>query len=305
MSKRALLVGVNNFAGAINPLRGCVNDTIAIRQILTTHYDFQDPAIKVIHNRDATTQGIRDGLGWLFSDYEGNDVRVFHFSSHGTQVQDDSGDEAEVQDEVIVPFDHDWNNPFRDDHLRAIFDTIPAGVNFTFIADCCHSGSIQREILDSKIEFTSRYLDPPQEIKAALRAAQDERETDIDDYIATHLLEMLEDVPREQRAAKTKEFIALLRKKFRQNKFAVIPAERHFLLAACEDRQTAADAKLDQDFHGAFTWALCKAVQEAGGNLTYDDLIAQAAASLSQFEQRPQLECPAGIRTAKLFAPLA
>lgn len=305
MSKRALLVGINNFAGDINPLRGCINDTLALRQTLSTYYHFQDEEIKVIHDRDATTQGIRNGLGWLLSDYAGNDVRIFHFSSHGTQVLDDSGDEDEVQDEVIVPFDHDWDHPFRDDHLKAIFDTIPEGVNFTFIADCCHSGNIQKEILDSQIPFTPRYLDPPQAIKAALRSAEEQRETDVDDYVAAHLLEMLEEVPRQERASKMKEFIAQLRKKFRQNKFAVIPAEKHFLLAACEDRQTAADAFLEQDYHGAFTWALCKAVREAGGNLTYDDLIAQISANLQQFEQRPQLECPAGVRTANLFAPLA
>src|SRR4051812_31040831 len=102
MSKRAFLVGINGFTRPDWALRGCVNDTIAMRETLTTFFGFQDQDIKVIHDRDATSQGIRDGLAWLLSAYDGGDVRVFHFSSHGTQVPDDSGDEVEVQDEVIV-----------------------------------------------------------------------------------------------------------------------------------------------------------------------------------------------------------
>ncbi len=104
MSKRALLVGINNFAGGVNPLRGCINDSVEMRGLLTTYFGFQDDDIKVLHDQGATTQGISDGLAWLLSDYDGSDVRVFHFSSHGTQVDDQRDDEWEVLDEVIVPY---------------------------------------------------------------------------------------------------------------------------------------------------------------------------------------------------------
>ena len=84
-------------------------------------------------------------------------MRVFHFSSHGTQVDDQSDEEWECLDEVIVPYDHDWDNPFRDDDLRAIFEKIPEGVAFTFVADCCHSGTIQKGLFDTGIKFLPRY----------------------------------------------------------------------------------------------------------------------------------------------------
>ena len=56
----------------------------------------------------ATTAGIHAGLDWLLSDYDGDgsDVRVFHFSSHGTQAEDQNNDEWERKDEVIVTADH-------------------------------------------------------------------------------------------------------------------------------------------------------------------------------------------------------
>ena len=304
MSKKAFLVGINNFTRPDWQLNGCLNDTVAVRELLQSYFEFQDDDIKVIHDRDATTQGIRDGLGWLLQNARSGDVRIFHFSSHGTQVPDESDDEMDVQDEVIVPFDHDWSKPFRDDDLRAIFDTIPDGVNFTFIADCCHSGSIQKGLLDSGIEFKPRYLTPPPDIIDRIRELEQKRKDAADAAAAAELMQMLQDVPREEQAAKMAEYIAQLRKKLAENKFAVIPEAKHFLLAACEDRQTAADAHIEGDYHGAFTWALYRGVKEAQGSLTYDDVIARISANLSDYDQIPQLECPTGVRTLKLFAPL-
>ncbi len=305
MSKRALLVGVNNFRPGINKLRGCVNDTAEMKELLKTCFGFQDTDIKVLRNAQATGQGIRDGLAWLLSDYSGGDVRVFHFSSHGTQVDDQSGDEWECKDEVIVPYDHDWDKPFRDDDLRAIFDPIPPDVNFTFFADCCHSGSIQKGLWDSRIKFRPRYLTPPPEITDRIDKKLTKRDAEADAWAAAQLAEMLQNTPKKLWPTKMQEYLRLLRGRFQQNKFAVVPAERHVLLAACEDRQTAADARIDSAYRGAFTWALGKAIREANGNLTYDELISRAGANLLKYEQKPQLECPPQLRNLKVLAPLA
>jgi hypothetical protein len=94
-----------------------------------------------------------------------------------------------------------------------------------------------------------------------------------------------------------------LRDRFRQNKYAIVDFNRDVLLAACEDRQTAADAKIGSKWRGAFTWALGKAIRAAKGGLTYEAVIQQAAANLTSYEQKPQLECPAELQTLKLFDP--
>jgi len=306
VSKKALLVGINNFTRPKWRLRGCVNDTIAMQGLLTTYFGFQDEDIKVMHDGDASAQGVRDGLAWLLSEYDGGggDVRVFHFSSHGTQVDDQSGDEWECLDEVIVPYDHDWGNPFRDDDLKEIFDTIPEEVNFTFIADCCHSGSIQRILLDSGIEFEPRYLTPPPEVTDRIADLRAKRDAKVDEHIAQQLPEMLQGIPPDQWAEKIKEYIALLLSRFRENRYDVVHSERHVLLAACEDRQTAADAYIEGDYRGAFTWALGQAIKDANGNLTYAKLITRAGTNLRNYAQKPQLECPSEMRRLKIFAPL-
>lgn len=305
MSKRALIVGINDFA-TVSGLRGCINDTYEMRGVLGDYAGFQDDDIRLLHDKDASSEGIRNGLAWLLSDYAGGgqDVRVFHFSSHGTQVADQSDDEWECQDEVIVPYDHDWDEPFRDDDLRDVFSGIPEDVSFTFIADCCHSGTIQRRLIDAQVDFLARYVPPPDEVLMEIETKVATRDAEGDAWAAAQLAQMLKDVPPELWAEKMQEYLALLRRRFRENKYAILPAGKDILLAGCEDRQTSADAYIDGEYRGAFTWGLAKSMKEANGVLTYDQLITRTGANLKQYDQRPQLECPPELFEMQVFAPL-
>ncbi len=305
MSKRALIVGINEFQ-TVSALRGCVNDTESIRDILERHYGFEE--IKILTDAEATSEAIRAHLsGWLLGDYDddGSDVRLFHFSSHGTQVADQGDDEWECQDEVIVTYDHDWDNPFRDDDLREIFSPIPENVNFTFIADCCHSGSIQRAALDGELQITPRYVPPPFEVRQEIKKKISSRDAAADKFAAGKMAEDLKNVPQDQRAARMRELMGSVRNSYRENRFAVVPVGRHVLLAGCQDKQTAADAFIDNAHRGAFTWGLTKAILEAGGELSHEELITRAGENLEAYEQIPQLECPDAWRGKKFLAPLA
>lgn len=305
MSRRAFIVGINDFTRASWALRGCINDTIEMQELLKTYFQFQAEDIRVLQNHGATKAGIHEGLKWLLSDYDGDgsDVRVFHFSSHGTQVEDQDDDEWERKDEVIVPYDHDWDDPFRDDYLWHYFKEIPENVNFTFVADCCHSGNIQRAAFD--IEFRPRYLYPPIEVDDRIRDMQQERDNQLRTYQAAQMAQLMQGVPTDQWAAKFEEFLKLTQEQFMQEHFAIVHFERHFLLAACESRQTAADARIEGEWRGAMTWALSKAIVESNGDLTYEELIARAGANLKGYDQKPQLECPTELREIKFLAPLA
>ena len=305
MSKRALIVGINTFIRPQWALRGCVNDTVEMQRLLKTYYGFRQKDIRVLRDHAATKVGIHEGLNWLLSEYagDGSDVRIFHFSSHGTQVEDQNRDEWERFDEVIVPHDHDWDDPFRDDELWEHFKGIPENVNFTFIADCCHSGNIQKAAFD--IEFRPRFLYPPIDVDDRIRDLQQERDDELKAYQAAQMAQMLQGVPPDQWATKMQEFLRLTEEQFKHKEFAIVPFERHFLLAACESRQTAADARIEGEWRGAMTWGLGKAIVESNGDLTYDELITRAGANLQNYDQRPQLECPTGLREIKFLAPLA
>lgn len=309
MSKRALLVGINEFTRADWALRGCVNDSLAMRQVLGDTFGFADSQIRVLNNRDATIQGIRNGLAWLFSDYQGGgqDVRLFHFASHGTQVADSLSDEDDRLDEVIVPHDHSWTNPFKDDLLRDIFGQVPDDVSFTFIADCCHSGSINKVVYPPEVQdVRSRYLEPPAEMAEAINRAHVQRREAEEAWLQPRLAEARGEMSFPEWLSSRETIKEKLLARFRREKEKpVATAKPQVLLAACRDEETAADALIEGAYRGAFTWSLAQAIREANGSITYGDLIKRSQFLLSNYTQNPQLDCADDLRGRAFLSPLA
>lgn len=81
---------------------------------------------------------------------------------------------------------------------------------------------------------------------------------------------------------------------------------RHFFLAACAENQFASDTTVEGDPYGLFTHALCQAIQEAKGNLTYQAVLNYTRASLKAKNgtQIPQLFAPAHLNKHRLLASL-
>ena len=65
----------------------------------------------------------------MLSDVKPNDSLFFHYSGHGSQVKDKSGDEDDNQDEVIIPLDFESAGVISDDVLKALISKkLPEGV---------------------------------------------------------------------------------------------------------------------------------------------------------------------------------
>jgi hypothetical protein len=309
MSKRALLVGINQFNRADWALRGCVNDSIAMRGLISEHYGFDGDQIRVLNDSEATAQNIRAGLAWLLSNYSGGgqDVRLFHVASHGTQVANaGDDDEGDSMDEVIVPHDHSWSNPFKDDQLRMLFEQIPDDVNFTFIADCCHSGSINKVVYPPEVQdVRERYIDPPQEMKALINQIQNRRRQEEEAWLEPQLAQARGDLGFREWLDVRDEIKSKLLARFRREKNAkVASAKPQVLLAACRDEETAADALIQGMHRGAFTWSLVEAIREQNGDITYGDLIERSVILLKNYTQNPQLDCSDDLRQRKFLSPL-
>ena len=147
MAKRALLIGINKYQIAGADLRGCVNDVNDLSAALIEFCGFKKGDITVLIDDKATKKAMQAGIKALVRDSKKGDVALMHYSGHGSNVPDDNGDEADGRDEILCPNNLDWNDPFRDDWLRTTFDGIRAGVSFTVIMDCCHSGTNTRALL--------------------------------------------------------------------------------------------------------------------------------------------------------------
>jgi uncharacterized caspase-like protein len=162
MAKKALLVGLNHYPDPENTLRGCINDVHQVNDLLRAHFGFTNgSAVRLLTDARATTAAIVSRLHWLVDDASAGDVLVFHYSGHGSQVPDRHGDEVDGLDEIICPYDLDWENPFTDDDLYDVVKGLAPGANLTVILDCCHSGTGLRRLAGDGRTTQSRCLHPP------------------------------------------------------------------------------------------------------------------------------------------------
>ncbi len=139
--KRALLIGINNYK-AVPHLMGSLNDVAAMRQILVTRWGFLPENVVVLTDEAATRAAILSALRQMVSESGPNDMVVFHYSGHGSQVQDLNGDEEDGLDETLVPWDGRTRGvpDIVDDELDAIFAKLRTN-NALIILDSCHSGT--------------------------------------------------------------------------------------------------------------------------------------------------------------------
>jgi len=92
------------------------------------------------HNPDKKL--IMDGFHKLVEISEPGDAVFIHFSGHGGQIVDTSGDEDDGFDEILIPGDYKTSGQIVDDDIYDEFVTkMSAGVRVTAMIDCCHSGT--------------------------------------------------------------------------------------------------------------------------------------------------------------------
>lgn len=294
--KKALLVGINNYPGIENDLRGCLNDVTNVRDILVKHYGFDPAGIRTLADSRATRAAIMDALAALVAKSAAGDVLVFHYSGHGSQVRDLDGDELDDgKDEILCPYDFDWKDGFiADDDLASMLKGLPKGVHLEILLDSCHSGTGTREIVldrgrlselgasmgagsadaafrnawGSAACFRHKYLTPPPDV--ALRA---------DEVFGPELPVR------------------------RIGRLAAKPMN-HALWAGCRSSQFSADADIGGKPNGAFSYYFCKNVRDSDGKLTRSDLLKRIRASLRHegYSQVPQLEGPASLGAGTPFS---
>src|SRR5262245_56254248 len=167
MAKKALLIGINRYKIPGADLRGCVNDVENMKGVLTQMYGFAGNDIAVLTDFAATTKAMQAAISKLVREARQGDVLLLHYSGHGSNVVDVSGDEPDRRDEILCPTDLDWHKPLLDDWLRKTFDRLRPGVSLTVIMDCCHSGTNTRVLLPPDAPSIPRFLPNPLDIMAA------------------------------------------------------------------------------------------------------------------------------------------
>ena len=147
--KKAVCVGINNYPGIFNDLKGCVNDARDWSALLQG----RGFTTSMMLDSQATKANVKAALQGLVDSTNAGDIAVFTYSGHGTQVVDSDSDESDPYDEAICLYDGN----VIDDELRAILQGIHPQAALVVISDSCFSGSVTRLAVEKAVP---RFIPP-------------------------------------------------------------------------------------------------------------------------------------------------
>lgn len=262
----ALLVGINAYPEGVRPLHGCVNDVGRYKEYLARRFAPEALAIETLLDADASRSNVIDRFRKHLCRAGEEDVALFQYCGHGAQ----STAAAE-----FLPFDptgkeqglvcHDSRTPEKfdlaDKELAALIAEVAKNnPHIAVILDACHSGSGTRSA---------------EEIVGAVTRFEKESpyKREVGQYLDEYYL--------------------------KQGANIMIPATRHILLAACDQRQTAKE----RNGAGIFTSTLIEVLEKSGDDLSYADLFVRCRAAVRKraAEQDPQFETVGGFNAQSGF----
>jgi hypothetical protein len=165
-----------------------------------------------------TTSNIKNALNWLT---ETNGQLFFHFSGHGSLIQDTSNDETmnNGNDSVIVTLD----GYIVDDEFRTLVEPNVSSSSTLFaMFDSCNSGSG----MDLRYQFVSS-VTPKTQIN---NTTYNPSNWDLNIQL------------------------------YEQAQYPILPGKIIYL-SGCKDNQTSADAYIDNQYQGATSWSFLKALR--------------------------------------------
>ena len=266
--KKALLVGINKFANYSQfTLNGCVNDAKDMAALYKDLLGFKTSEMTILTDAQATKANIMANLKAMVADAKAGKLSylMFSLSSHGTQMNDTSGDEPDGKDEAFVPHDlaeksgrWDPSHIISDDELHDLLAQLPANVLLEVYLDTCHSGSGLRGAEFGLHAPKPRYIAPP-------------------------------DHEFQKKTARMRGF-TLHRPPSSTAKKAVAGVH-HILWTGCKANETSADAYFSGRYNGAFTYYFIKVMRDTKNTLSRKDVIAKMRTLMrGHFAQNPQLE---------------
>jgi hypothetical protein len=276
MARKAVLCGVNAYANA--PLRGCINDAHNIRDLLVSSFGFDPGDIHLLEDGQVVKTEVLKEWSWLTTGAQAGDTLVFHFSGHGSYVPDENGDEQDLRDEITCLHDMNFEDPntyLSDDEWYVLTQQVDPSVRLIVIKDTCHSGGSSR--------FIGVRADDGME-RIVLASPADLQGHGAGDLIPERAVSNARflvppHVPAEAWRGGSRSAL--------RSRQASVPQTS---LQACRETQTAADASIAGDFHGAFTYHFCQ-VLRGDGSLTSTEAIDAVAQQLrGTYEQVPQHE---------------
>lgn len=252
--KLALLVGINQYPKPIRSLRGCLTDVELQRELLIHRFGFRPQDILTLTSQTAiapTRQNILDVFEThLIQQAKPGDVVVFHYSGHGSRVQDPHPISPDRLSGVLVPIDYRQASQGVNSILgQTLFLRLSAlqTENVTTILDSCYSAGAFRDEAGLRIRSIDRG-DPDVPSPSPIELADRDR-----------WLKTLQLSPAEFQRRRTQGIA------------------KGVMLGATQRNQVAADTQFDGFEAGAFTYLLTRHLWEITAGQTLDRVFLDLA----------------------------
>ncbi|MFA6264354.1 MAG: caspase family protein [Pseudolabrys sp.] len=147
--KKACLVGINNYANPKYALAGCLNDIDSLSSLLKDCFGFSENNITTLTDAAATRAGILAGLSALLEGAAAGDTLIFAYSGHGCQKPSTApGTQPNDMNDALVPYEATYASLITDEELYNLIThrIMTPAIKFTAIYDCCHSGTMIRDV---------------------------------------------------------------------------------------------------------------------------------------------------------------
>jgi Caspase domain/Domain of unknown function (DUF4384) len=264
--KLALLVGINKYTNS-EPLRGCVNDVLLQKHLLIHRFGFNPQDIKILLDGDATRRSILTAFEQhLIDRAKPGDTVVFHFSGHGSRIEDPDKDEPDGLNSTLVPIDSGYKaggGVVQDIMGHTLFLLMYAlkTDNVTVVLDSCYSGGAKRGNLTVRSRNGGKKYQPSADELSYQK----------------QWLKRLNLSPQ--------EFIKLRRQNIAKG----------VAIASARSEQLATDVPLNGYHAGAFTYSLTQYLWQQTSNLSVDRIIGDVGRSTSNlanihgYIQNPQV----------------
>ncbi|KAK4480644.1 hypothetical protein RD792_013722 [Penstemon davidsonii] len=161
--KKAVIVGIS-YRNTRRELKGCINDAKCMKYMLINRFKFSESSILMLTEEETdpyripTKHNIRMAMFWLVQGCKSGDSLVFHYSGHGSQQRNYTGDEIDGFDETLCPLDFETQGMIVDNEINAtIVRPLPTGVKLHTIIDACHSGTMLDLPYLCRMDRTGRY----------------------------------------------------------------------------------------------------------------------------------------------------
>ncbi|XP_054776323.1 metacaspase-3-like [Prosopis cineraria] len=148
-NKRALLCGITYGKGR-HALKGSVNDVLRMKAFLIDYLGFHPHSIVVLRDDQyndwktvPTKANMIEAMKTLVRGCKAGDSLVFHYSGHGSRIEDNDMDEVDGYDEALCPVDYEDAGKIRDDTINDVLvKPLPRGTKLHAIIDTCSSGTV-------------------------------------------------------------------------------------------------------------------------------------------------------------------